>query len=61
MTIEEKMNLDYFKPQLVIRYLQKQINEICIIIKKDSMLNESFREEFSGVHALKYFTQEALD
>lgn len=29
-TLEEQKKLDYFKPQLVMRYIQKQINEICM-------------------------------
>ena len=56
MTKEDKLKLDYFKPQLVVRYIQKQINEICLAIKQETKLNESFRDEFAGVRAFKFFT-----
>jgi predicted nucleic acid-binding Zn-ribbon protein len=61
MTKEDKQKLDYFKPQLAIRYIQKQINEICLAFNKENKLNESFRDEFTGVRAFKFFTQQALD
>jgi len=44
-----------------MRYIQKQINEMCLKITQETKLNESFRDEFAGVRAFKFFTQAALD
>lgn len=34
---------------------------MCLALKKEMTMNEGFREEFSGVHAFKFFTQNSLD
>ena len=45
-----------FSPMLAHRYIQKQVNDMCLAFKKEQNMNEQFREEFSSVQAFKFFT-----
>ena len=49
-----------FTPLIAHRYLQRQINEICLEFKKERNLNSQFRDEIGTVQTFKFFTQNAL-
>ena len=48
-----------FTPLMAHRYLQKQINELCFMVKQEKDLNEKFRDA-SDLQSFKFFTQNNL-
>ena len=45
---------------MTIRYLQKQVNEVCLAFKKEQNLSEQFRDEFKSLRTFKFFTEKLL-
>ena len=56
---EIRLNMN-FTPLLAHRYLQRQINELCLELYSEKNHNAKFRQEFSSLQTFKFFCEENM-